>query len=97
MEDEVIDVLNKMIKACEPIKYEEFNTFIPANGSQLEEEEKKDDRIGVTVRKISAEPQAGISTLSLIATITDIMCKKRLAFVIDEKNIVTGVTWYKKE
>lgn len=94
MEDEVIKVLNEMIKNCEPITYEEFNVFIPAKDGGLVEAEEKDDRIGVAVQKLGAGEQVGISTLSLIATLTDVMCKKRLAFTIeDETNVITGVCW----
>lgn len=91
-EKQVVQILNKMLKCCEPVYYEEFNRYIPANNKKkLMKYEKDHPQLGIATYKTKNENgdyiydtnKIGISTLSIIATITDIFCDKRLAAVIE--------------
>lgn len=98
--DEVIKTINKMLKLCKPISYGVFNKKIKAiDIKKLRKEEKKNDKLGICDFDKLTE---GVSTLSIIATITDILCGKRLAFIIDNNDLkkinnakLTGVCWSK--
>lgn len=93
-EQKVIDIVNKMISLCKPFKYNEFNIFLPAqNKEALYKEENLNSEIGLSYH----EGEDGISTMSIIATITDILAQKRLAFQIDDDGFIVGVQWYKEE
>lgn len=87
----VVDVLNKMISMCEPFTYEEFNFVARAKDKKLRQFERKCSKVGVANY---GEDNEGISTLSLIATIADILADKRLCFQVDENGVVVGVQWY---
>ena len=95
--DEVINVLNKMIENCKPIKYEDLDTLMyEKKKGLLEKIEKEDDRIGLRLVDMK-DKESGFCTsyLAFIATMTDILVGKRLAFKIDDDNeFVTGVCWY---
>lgn len=79
-ENKLIDALNKMLSACDPIVYEDFNKTIKANDNEkLGNLEKEIPEIGI----VEVGESFGITTLSLIATITDLLVGKRLGFVID--------------
>lgn len=98
MKDEIIDIFNKIIEACEPIKYEDFNKTIRGKPGKLEEIEKQDDRIGIRLMNYDDPDEGyGISTLSLFATLTDICLTERLAFTVDDDGYIIGVQWYQKE
>lgn len=93
-EDEIIFTINKMIELCEPISKDDLRRFIPAKDDKLLEFEKKYPKTGIGMH----DNKYGISTLSIIATITDICVGKRLAFIYDDTDplhIVKGVMWYK--
>jgi hypothetical protein len=95
-EDELIVVLNKILEVLKPLKYEDLNNLFPEgeNGS-LERIEREDTRIGI--RPITyASPEHGwcVSTLSILATITDVLVDKRLALQIDDNGFITGFQWY---
>lgn len=85
--DEVVKVLNKMLELCEPITYDEFNIIIKAkNIGDLIDYEEEYPEVGISSK--------GISTLSIIATITDILCDERLGFIFNiDTGIIEGVTF----
>lgn len=88
-ETELVNTINQMIALCKPIDKENFNVKIFArNIEELDDAEESNNKIGVT--------DSGISTFSLIATITDILIGKRLAFIIDEFETIQGVCFYDK-
>ena len=93
--DKVIETLNMMLSICEPITYKEFNKVLKAkNINQLRNYEETNNTVGIAGYGTDNE---GISTLSIIATITDILCNKRLSFQIDDNTNIVGVQWYKQE
>lgn len=97
--DEVIDIINKMFMLCEPITYGEFNKKMKAiDVIKLREEEKQNEKIGVANY---GKEDEGISILSLIATITDVLVDDRLFFMIEESDssnidecTIIGVQWF---
>ena len=102
--DKTLNTINLMIANCEPIKYDDFNKFIKAKDSkELVRLESKYPEIGICSNRIKLEEETdddiewGITTLSLISTITDTICGKRLAFNIDDNGIITGATWFNAE
>ncbi|MFW6311101.1 MAG: hypothetical protein ACOC1K_02575 [Nanoarchaeota archaeon] len=95
--DQLIDNLNILISICEPFSYEDFNKHISSKDEQtLIGIEKNNDKIGIC-KKDYDDPECkwGFSTLSLIATITDMLVDKRLSFIVDD-GIITGVKWYEE-
>ena len=95
---ELVEVLNKMIELSEPITYEEFNTVIKAKDKKkLRALEKNNNKVGLA--RFDTEDE-GISTLSIIATITDVLADDRLAFVVEKEdknylpNQITGFKWF---
>jgi hypothetical protein len=101
----VIEILNTLIKLCQPFTYDEFNKKIDAiDSDKLFEYEKQNIEAGlVCIKKDGEDPKKdlyGISTLSLIASITDILVGDRLAFQISDdekeapKGTIMGVQWY---
>ena len=89
----LIEVINKMISLCEPIKYKDFNVTLKAkNISELQKAEQENQEIGIAN---SGKDNEGISTLSIIATITDILIQKRLAFNVEDDGTISGVSFYK--
>ena len=94
-EERLLKVINTMIQLCEPIKYSEFNKKIKAiNRDELLKAEKEESTLGVS--NFNKKNETGISTLSIIATITDILIGKRLAFKLEKDGIITGVEYYKE-
>ena len=96
--DKLLDILNTVISLVEPITYKDFNRNLKCLNDEtkikLRELETKHNELGLVGYDTKDE---GISTLSLIATITDILCSKRLAFKINnETNIIEGFCWYTK-
>lgn len=104
--EKVVEIVNKMISCCEPFHSESFNSIIMERQAGLLENLEKDNYV-VGVRPVEyTDGNSGfcISTLSIIATITDIltssdsndMCDdgSRLAFILDEHGYIIGVKWY---
>jgi len=92
MEEKLIEVINNMLKLCEPIKYEDFNKILKAkNVDELRNYEILEPKVGLSKYGTAEE---GISTLSIIATITDILIGKRLSFILDDDGFLTGVAFY---
>jgi hypothetical protein len=89
-EDELLSVLNNMVQCCEPFKYDDFNVKILQNGDALMDAEKLDDRIGIA----NIKEKFGMSTFSLIATITDVLIGKRLAFMVEDDGTIARFCWY---
>jgi hypothetical protein len=96
-EDEVIRVINKMISSCDPIKYADFNKIIKEKEfGILEKIETEDKEVGIRLVDMNNDSSGYcITTLTLIATITDILVGKRLSFQLDDNNYLIGVKWYK--
>ena len=94
-EDELLDVLNKMVAACKPIHYERFNAIIQEKERDaLGKIEREDNRIGIRPYAFESPSEGfAISTLSIIATITDVCLGKRLAAVCDQ-GMIERFTWY---
>lgn len=97
-EKELLSVLNQMINNCEPIYYMDFNKFYKGN-EELVKLEENDNRIGLAFKKKellkNEKPEVtGISTLSLIATITDVLIDKRLAARTEEDGRIVGFDIY---
>lgn len=89
--DQILTTVRRMIKACEPIKISDFNkVFKEKNKGDLLALEKELPKVGLCALN---ETSFAISTLSIIATITDIAVGERLAFYVDEGFIV-DVEWY---
>jgi len=86
----VLVTINKMIQTCHAFTLDEFNFKTAQINHLLVKAEEQDDRIGVATLN---DGQYGISTLSIIATITACLTGKRLGFIIDDENIVDGVEW----
>lgn len=98
--DELLDTLNEMFKLCEPVVYKDFNKVIKAlDVEKLRAYEKEHPKVGMARY---GTPEEGISIMSIIATITDILVGKRLAFIVENKDPqfikgqITGVTWFEK-
>jgi hypothetical protein len=98
----VLDVINKMIELSEPIYYDDINRFYRAKDSDnIISAEKEMPELGIACpttrgsdgKWTSDNDTIGISTLSLIATITDCLCDDRLAFIIEKGGLITGVGW----
>lgn len=99
---EVLDTLNKMIELSEPIYYDEINRFYRATDSdKLSSVEKEMPKLGLASPFIRGNDgdlvfnyeEFGISSLSLVATITDCLCDDRLGFIIEKDGLITGVCW----
>lgn len=89
-ENFVIEVLNEMFKNLNPVDYSKFNIHLKGEEVSLLSLEQQYPQLGLTY----IDGKACVSTLSIIATITDILIGKRLSFKIDEKGKIIGVQWY---
>jgi hypothetical protein len=102
---EVLDTINKMIELSEPIYYEDINKFYNTlDKDKLFSAEKDMLKLGIAShfmrdkngKLIISYDNVGISTFSIIATITDCLCDSRLSFMIEDSGLMTGVCWYKE-
>ena len=85
---ELIALLNRLF-SIEKIHYADFNCrFMESERSQeaLDALESENTKLGITPN--------GITTLCIIATITDVLCDERLAFDIDGEGFIRGVVWW---
>ena len=95
-EERLLEVLNKMIKVLDPIKFEDLNMdFIATNQEGLLALEKEHNEVGLKHKDYDKNKELCSSVAALIATITDVLVGKRLAFILDE-GIVIGFQWYTK-
>ena len=93
-EEKLIEVLNKMIKVLDPIKFEDMNiSFTAADQEGLLVLEKETNKVGVKYLEKDSKVVCS-SVAALIATITDVLVDRRLAFYIDtDTGIVLGFKW----
>lgn len=93
-EEQIVELLNKAWDLLpEKPTYEELNKLLPMkeNVGKLRELEEKNPSLGIA--KYNTENE-GISFLSIIATITDIYCGKRLGINVDIPEFVRkGLTY----
>lgn len=96
-EDSLLKILNEMI-ACakKPIQFSEFNKLIACDKDRLLALEKEHEEVGIRpIDYKDADGEWGISVASIIATITDVLIGKRLAFSVDlEKDIIEGFSFF---
>jgi hypothetical protein len=80
----LLEVLNAMLQALPPITYNEFNRVFPANEFKdaLRKVELKYPELGLARYETDEE---GVTFVSILATITDILCRKRLAVIIPDE------------
>jgi len=78
----LVDMLNKLFK-IKNITYGEFNKLISFGDKvpELRELEKEFPKLGLAAFDSEDE---GISTLSIMATITDVLCGKRFSIIVDK-------------
>jgi len=95
-EDKLLEVLNKMVVTLDPIKFEDLNTDWPcADQNGLVILEKEHDEVGLKYVDNDKTKPLCSSVAALIATITDLLVGKRLAFTIDtETGYIVGFQWY---
>lgn len=90
---ELIELLNKLFEIL-PMTYEELNRIFPYTNSKrrgkLRKLEKENVKLGLAAYDT---PSEGVSTLSLIATITDVLCDARLGFIVAKNGDIIGVRW----
>lgn len=91
-EDKLLEVLNKALKDSD-LNYKTFNKIINVKSEEdLIELEKQEPKLGLTMR----DKKHCMSTLSLISTITDIFCNKRLAFEFNDYGNFNRVLWFRE-
>lgn len=86
-EEKLLDILNKTIKKSAPVFYYEFNTeFFPI-----------DSNFFYTLDDLILNDKKVPTTLSLLATITNVLIGKKLAAQIDDKTgVIIGFQWYEE-
>jgi hypothetical protein len=91
-----LEIINNMISACKPMKYENFNVLlIGKEDGSLKKLETEENMVGIRPIDFNDESKGYCtSTLALIATLTDVLIGKRLSFVVDDNGYITGVEWY---
>ena len=96
-EDKLLEILNKMIRVLDPIKFEDLNMDFSATDQEgLLALEKEHNEVGIKHKDNDKNKEVCSSVAALIATITDVLVGKRLAFILDlDTGIVTGFQWLK--
>jgi len=96
LEDKLLEVINGMITVLDPIKLSDFNVDLTASDQvSLLALEERHPEVGIKVKKSTTSvDEVCCSTLTLIATITDILVEKRLAFEVDADETILGVAWW---
>jgi len=81
----LLEVFNAMLKSMPDITYGEFNRIFPSDDKkeELRKTELKYPELGLARYDT---PSEGVSYVSLMATITDILCKKRLTVVVEKSH-----------
>lgn len=93
-EQQLLEMLNSAWKCLPPVEYNDFNIRLDSNNiEELYAIEYKYPELGIYSSSSPICKSVGISTLSILATITDVFCNKRLAAIIND-GIITGWTWY---
>ena len=82
----LLHTLNLIIHSCKPVKYNTFNVVLTEKDKDLlKTVERYNPKIGIKVKdKKSTGSTYACTTLSIIATITDILIDERLAFNINK-------------
>lgn len=103
-EQKLLDLFNAAIELMGPVEYATFNAkYQVSDGQRLLDLEAKFPELCLA-QKIDdhgyAPDNVCLTTLSLIATITDVLAGKRLAFITEENpdgslGKITGVTWWR--
>lgn len=88
----LIGLLNSAWACLDPKpRYVDFNARLSAKShAEIEALEAHNPLLG-----IGNDRESALTTLSIIATITDVLCGKRLAANVDDNGIITGWQWYK--
>lgn len=102
-EEELVKLLNEAWALLDPKpKYDDFNFKLSCgnNVEALEKLEKERNILGLSTHTSHAEQMQdrewvtkGMSTLSLIATITDGLIGKRLAAIVEDDGTISGWCW----
>lgn len=95
-------LLNIAFEHLEPQRYDEANHLFPARPdcvALLDRIETKHPKLGLADGATFEEMKEwkgtrGMSTLSLIATITDVLADRRLGAVVDKAGRIIGWQWY---
>ncbi len=88
-EDELLSLLNDALKLYPLMHYNDFNyKQIPISKSDVFLFEKKNPKLGIT-------KNGELTIISLISTITDVLCNKRLSIILNEEKYIIGFTWFK--
>lgn len=92
VEDRLIKMLNEAWKCLpNPFFYEELNKAISWDDAwdKLQELEQGEyPELGIV------EAKKGMTVLSLLATVTDVLCGKRLAALVGDNGVIVGWTWW---
>jgi DNA-binding NarL/FixJ family response regulator len=94
---ELLDALNKTLELVEPITYAQFNTKIaPVSVEKLQEFEKLNPKVGLC--NLAGDQGNGISTLTLLATVTDYLCDQRICVLVEDspEQQIVGFAWYEE-
>ena len=105
-EERLIAVLNEAWKLVEPKpKYDEINSkFTVKDIEMLEAIEKANPTLGLSDHEDFTNQKAksgtmdwtgtkGLTWLSVLATVTDELCGKRLAAIVEDDGTITGWCW----
>lgn len=89
----LVTLLNAAFTTCQPMKYSDFNKLLVEKESgTLEKLEEDNAKLGIRTSD-KENGLTSISTLSLIATITDYLVGKRLKFLVDDYGYIVGVSF----
>jgi hypothetical protein len=93
-QQKVLTIFNRLLRII-PVTYDELNKKFLADGKEkdrLLELEKEFEELGLSEHPDSEKQ--GVSILSLLATITDAFCGKRLTFNLGDDNRLMSVCYY---
>jgi len=92
-EQEMLTVLNQAWKLLPPVRYDTFNTLVPCSGKDsvrnefallgLEQEHPKLGIREISDPVLQGKVRWGVSVLSILATISDYLCGKRLCAIVE--------------
>jgi len=94
----LLELINEVIKNCGPVTYREFNrNLYEINDGDLEKIESVHPKLGLKAVGFEPNHSWAVSTLSMIATITDMLADDRLVFELDKRETITGVKWLSQQ
>ena len=86
---ELIALLNKMLVLLEPINISEFNTgFVSKNSNLLLDLELSNIKLGIKNMRAIGDNVYGVSFLTILATVTDVLVDSRLGVKIDDNGVI---------